>query len=68
MTPDPRAKKLAAALAAVQAWLAQEAAEAAAAVPRRPRSVESQSAWALAGRLQLIGSRMALHARRRGTG
>ena len=59
-----RAKKIAAALAAVDAYLVEDAA--AQAAGRRARPAASLSPWALGGRLALMGTRMASRGLARG--
>jgi hypothetical protein len=61
---DRRSKKIAAALAAVETLLAEEAAAAAAPRPR-PAAVSGPSPWALAGRLAVMAARNGLGAAKR---
>ena len=62
----PRTKKIAAALAAVDAYLADEAAAAAARSRREQRPVSPTSPWALAGKLAVMGARLASRGLARG--
>jgi hypothetical protein len=59
-----RAKKVAAALAAVEILLAEEAATARSLIVPHQQGPISTSAWALAGRLALMSARMGSASRR----
>jgi hypothetical protein len=61
----PRTKKIAAALAAVEAYLAEEA-TAAARSRSDQRPVSTASAWVLAGRLAAMGARLSSRGLARG--